>query len=182
MKLFGIVAIGVAACLGLALLGCSSGSGAYVPSGVGAGATAALASPEGADMGSVALTQGPGGVLLSAAVSGLSPGEHGFHIHAVGACSPDFSAAGDHYSPDGAGHGLLHSVAAHAGDLPNIHAGADGMARADYFTSAVTLDDGAAHSLFDSDGSAIIVHEKPDSYGQDPGAGARVACGVIARN
>ena len=54
--------------------------------------------------------------------------------------------------------------------------------RADFFTREVTLTAGLTHSLFDEDGSAIIVHEKPDTYGQDAGAGGRVACGVIVQN
>ena len=65
--------------------------------------------------------------------------------------------------------------------MPNLHAGADGVARADYFHTDVTLDEGADNSIFDDDGSAIIIHENPDSYGPEPGAGARVACGVIQR-
>ena len=151
------------------------------PAAVGARASATLTGPDGAPMGEVTLTQGPNGVLIAAAVQGLAPGAHGFHIHSVGACTPDFSAAGGHYAPGGEGHGLMHEDGSHAGDLPNIHAGADGAARADYFTDAVTLDADADHSLFDDDGSAIIVHAKPDSYGEDPGAGDRVACGVIQR-
>ncbi len=87
-------------------------------------------------MGTVTITQGPSGVLVSADVSGLSPGAHGFHIHAVGACTPDFAAAGDHFNPGSAGHGFPHEDGAHAGDLPNIHGGADGAARADYFSGA----------------------------------------------
>ena len=120
-------------------------------------------------MGTVALTQGPHGVLISADVSGLSPGAHGFHIHALGACAPDFAAAGGHFNPGSGGHGFLHEDGAHAGDLPNIHAGTDGAARADYFSDAVTLGEGVDDSLFDDDGSAIIVHAKPDSYGEDAG-------------
>ena len=54
-------------------------------------------------MRTVTLTQGPHGVLISADVSGLSPGAHGFHIHAPGACAPDFAAAGDHFNPGGSG-------------------------------------------------------------------------------
>ncbi|MYA18755.1 MAG: superoxide dismutase family protein [Chloroflexi bacterium] len=162
----------------LTIAACGDDSG---PSSVGASASASLAGADGAAMGTVTLTQGPNGVLIKADVQGLSPGAHGFHIHSVGACTPDFSAAGGHYAPGGEGHGLMHEDGAHAGDLPNIHAGADGAARADYFTDAVTLDEDADHSLFDDDGSAIIVHAKPDSYGEDPAAGDRVACGVIVR-
>jgi Cu-Zn family superoxide dismutase len=145
-------------------------------------ATATLNGPDGAPMGTVTLTQGPKGVLVSAGVEGLTPGAHGFHIHEAGACAPNFEAAGGHYNPGGSGHGILDAGGHHAGDLPNIHAGADGNARADYFTADVTLADGAANSVFDADGSAIVIHENPDSYGADAGAGGRVACGVIVRN
>ena len=152
------------------------------PQGIGAQAMAAMTGPDDTAMGTVTLAQTPHGVLIAADVNGLAAGGHGFHIHAVGTCAPDFAAAGDHFNPEDTGHGLNHSGGFHAGDLPNIYAGADGFARADYFTDAVTLDSGADHSIFDADGSAIIIHEKPDTYGADPGAGGRVACGVIQRN
>lgn len=167
----------------LALLACAPTSGPYEPSGVGAKASAAILDAAGESLGTVMLTQGPRGVLISAQLAGLEPGGHGFHIHSVGACAPDFSAAGGHFNPSGVGHGPLHSGGHHAGDLPNIHAAADGTAEADYYTDAVTLDSGPDHSLFDADNSAIVVHEKPDAYGEDAGsAGARIACGVIQRN
>ncbi len=159
-----------------ALAACGGDS---VPAAIGARASANLTGPDGAPMGTVTLTQGPQGVLISADVTGLSSGAHGFHIHALGTCAPDFAAAGGHFDPRSGGHGFLHEDGAHAGDLPNIHAGADGSARADYFSDAVTLGGGVDHSVFDDDGSAIIVHAKPDSYGEDAEAGDRVACGVI---
>ena len=150
---------------------------------VGAMATAAIMGKEGEALGMVTLTQGPQGVLVSADLNGLPPGGHGFHIHAVGSCSPDFSAAGSHFDPGGESHGYLFSTGMHAGDLPNVYAGADGAARADAFTDDVTLAADDDRSLFDSDGSAIIVHEKPDAYGEDVGsAGSRIACGVIERS
>ena len=150
---------------------------------VGAKATAEIRGKDGEAMGMVTLTQGPQGVLVSADLTGLPPGGHGFHIHAVGSCSPDFSAAGGHFDPGEESHGFLYSTGMHAGDLPNIYAGADGAARADVFTEDVTLATDDDRSLFDSDGSAIIVHEKPDAYGEDAGtAGSRIACGVIERS
>ena len=52
----------------------------------------------------------------------------------------------------------------------------------DFFTVGITLDTDLRHSVFDTDGSAIIVHEKPDSYGeQETDTGDRIACGVIER-
>lgn len=142
-------------------------------------ATAHLVGADGQSLGTVVLIEGPNGVLVQADVIGLSPGGHGFHIHAVGACEPDFGAAGDHFNPEGIGHGFMEEGGWHAGDLPNIFAAADGTARADIFTAAVTLTPGADNSIFDADGSAIIIHAGPDSYGESPGAGDRVGCGVI---
>ena len=162
----------------LAAVACSDVS----PKEVGAIARATLEAPNGDAMGQVTLTQTPTGVLISADVIGLSPGAHGFHIHGVGACSPDFKAAGSHFAPGGKPHGFLDEDDPHAGDLPNIYAGDDGNARADYFTSAVTLDADADHSLFDEDGSTFIVHADPDDYLDVASAGARIACGVIKRN
>ena len=152
------------------------------PLAVGATATAMMAAPDGTAMGTVTLTQGPHGVLIAADVTGLVPGGHGFHIHETGSCTPDFAAAGDHFAPKGLEHGYENEAGFHAGDLPNIYAAADGTARADFFTRDVTLTAGLTHSLFDEDGSAIIIHEKPDTYGEDAGAGGRVACGVIKRD
>ena len=167
--------------LALLVLGACGESGPAAPSDVGAQAVAVMSGADGAPMGRVTLTQVPSGVLVSADVNGLSAGGHGFHIHAVGACTPDFTAAGGHFDPHETGHGLRHNDNPHPGDLPNLFAGADGAARADVFTDAVTLDADADHSLFDADGSAIIIHAKPDTYGAEPEAGDRVACGVIQR-
>ena len=164
----------------LALVACGDDEDAVA--GVGQRAVASMAGPDGTSMGTVTLQQGPNGVLVSADVSGLAAGAHGFHIHAVGACTPDFAAAADHFAPDGSPHGYMNPEGPHAGDLPNIHANSDGTAQADFFTDWITLAADGDTSVFDSDGSAIIIHEKPDSYGADAGAGGRVACGVITRS
>ena len=171
----------------LALLNFRSGE-AFEPT-LGLTAAAELESPDGASMGTVTFRQAATGVLVMADVEGLIPGGHAFIIHEIGACTPDFSAAGDHFNPSGAEHGFIHqawkggaSGGGHGGDLPNIYAASDGSARADFFTVGITLDIGAGHSVFDADGSAIIVHEKPDSYGEsESDTGNRVACGVITR-
>ena len=156
---------------------------------VGLTATAALESPDGVSMGTVTFRQVATGVLVMAGVNGLAPGGHAFIIHEVGSCAPDFNAAGDHFNPEETEHGFIHSswkrgesTGGHGGDLPNIYAALDGSARADFFTIGVTLNSGPRHSLFDADGSAIIVHEKPDAYGEEESdTGNRVACGVIRR-
>ena len=178
VRLFALSVVMTFAAAACTLLGNST----YTPSEVGAIAKVALAGPDGNAMGEVTLTQGPQGVLIAADVSGLAEGWHAFHIHTVGSCSPDFSAAGGHFNPEGIGHGILDPGGKHAGDLPNIYAHDSGRAVVNYFSYQITLDEGAEHSIFDADGSSIIVHEKQDSYGADPGAGGRVACGVIQRS
>ena len=175
-----ILSAGVLALLLAAMAGCQTSDSP--PEGVGTTAVAEMQGPDGASMGTVTLNQGPQGVLVNADLSGLAPGVHGFHIHETGSCSPDFSAAGDHFSLPGVEHGYLNPNGQHLGDMPNIYAADDGSARADVFNDVVTLADGADNSVFDADGSAVIVHEKGDTYGQDAGAGGRAACGVIVRN
>lgn len=151
----------------------------YEPVAVGATATARMKGTDGADMGTVTIEQGPHGLIIQARVHGLSEGGHGFHIHAIGSCEPDFGAAGGHLDLDGQSHGARVGEGSHTGDLPNIYAGADGAARADVFTDGATLDGDAPHTLFDADGSAIVIHAGPDDYVDIASAGARVACGVI---
>ena len=156
---------------------------------VGLTAEATLQSPDGGAMGTVTFRQVATGVLVMADVKDLAPGGHAFIIHEVGSCTPDFDAAGDHFNPEDTEHGFIHpswrrgeATGAHGGDLPNIYAASDGSARADFFTEGITLNSGPRHSVFDADGSAIIVHEKPDAYGeQESDTGSRVACGVIKR-
>lgn len=148
---------------------------------VGKTARAEMTGVDGTAMGLVDLRQMAHGVLIMARVAGLEPGGHGFHIHTTGSCSPDFTAAGDHFNPGDKGHGFDNADGFHAGDLPNLIAVADGTGAADFFTDAVTLASGPSHSVFDSDGSAFIIHDKPDTYGAEAGAGDRVACGVIER-
>ena len=154
---------------------------------VGMTAKATLLSSTGEAIGTVGFTQGESSVLVAAEAKGLEPGGHAFIVHSVGSCSPDFSAAGDHFDPDERSGGFVHpnwnrrdsSAPGHSGDLPNLYAGEDGVARADFFASGITLQSGQGHSLFDADGSSIIIHEKPSDYVDDTDTGQRIACGVI---
>jgi Cu-Zn family superoxide dismutase len=138
----------------------------------------------GGNVGTVELTQGPRGVLMRIALrpGTLSPGWHGLHLHAVGDCSDTgtFKRSGGHVGKIEGGHGLLNPDGPEAGDLPNIYAFADGSARAEVFTGLVTLAQGQPR-LLDNDGSALIIHERPDDQVSQPigGAGGRVACAVI---
>ena len=144
-------------------------------------AAAEIINPAGEVIGKAAFEQTPSGVLIRVTVSGLTPGGHGIHLHSAGACSPDFSAAMGHINPEGKAHGLRHPDGPDNGDLPNLIAGPDGRADAEFFTVLVTVAGGAQPALLDEDGSAVIIHENPDDHITQPigGAGGRVACGVV---
>src|SRR5439155_692784 len=113
----------------------------------------------------------------AAAVTPLARGATGVHVHAVGKCDgPDFTSAGPHFNPAGRQHGALNPQGAHAGDLPNIEVGADGKGRLESTTELMSLIGGTT-SVFDADGSAIVVHAAPDDFRTDPtgNSGARIA-------
>jgi len=146
-------------------------------------AKADLVNAQGAKVGSAELTQTPDGVKIDVTVSGLTPGMHGFHIHAVGKCeAPDFKSAGGHFNPTGKKHGLKNPDGPHAGDMENLEVGADGTGSAEVLDKQVTLSEGA-NSLFHEGGTAIVIHASPDDEMTDPAgnAGARVACGPIVK-
>ena len=149
-------------------------------------ASATFVDTTGATIGWAGLVEdATGRVHVNIHVSGLTPGLHGIHIHAVGACSPTFAAAGGHYNPLGHQHGLDNPSGPHAGDLPNLIVNGAGVGHLDATTDRVTLSPGPA-TLFDATplavGSAFIIHANPDDQVTDAGnggSGARIACAVI---
>jgi Cu-Zn family superoxide dismutase len=140
-----------------------------------------LMSADGKDVGAAELTQTPSGVLIKLSVKGLPPGEHAFHVHAVGKCEPPFTTAGGHFNPGGKKHGLMAPEGHHAGDMPNLHIPQGGDLVAEIVNSAITLERGKPNSVFDEDGSALIIHAGKDDYKTDPtgDAGGRIVCGLI---
>ena len=146
-------------------------------------AAAEMIDPDGAVIGKATFEQTPHGVLMYVEVAGLPAGAHGIHLHAVGACTPDFKAATGHINPDGVPHGLRHPEGPDHGDLPNLYVGADGSAQAEFFTVLVSVAGGDVPALLDDDGSAVIIHENPDDHITQPigGAGGRISCGIIMK-
>lgn len=128
---------------------------------------------------------GAGTVHVNVHVSGMTPGLHGIHIHAVGACGPTFAAAGPHYNPLGTQHGLDNPNGPHAGDLPNLIVNPQGIGHLEAKTQGVTITAGPT-TLFDGTaaavGSSVIIHANEDDQVTDAtngNSGARVACAVI---
>lgn len=133
-------------------------------------------------------------VDIEARVEGLTPGKHGMHIHEIGMCTdtirPDgsifiFGGAGGHFDPGPFGNsGVDANHPFHMGDIPNLEVNEAGVGHLRATTSRITLSDGPL-SIFDANGSAVIVHLNMDqgTTGVPGGSGgARIACGVIVRD
>jgi Cu-Zn family superoxide dismutase len=139
---------------------------------------------EGAPMGTVAVSAAQGGgVQFTPDLKGLSPGQHGFHVHEHANCgakekdrtmSPG-EMAGEHYDPKKTHKHAGPQGAGHLGDLPALEVAANATA-----TRPVT----SAHlTLRELQGKALVIHEGGDNYSDQPkpngGGGTRIACGVI---
>jgi superoxide dismutase, Cu-Zn family len=148
-------------------------------------AHADIMNSQGTKIGSAKISASGGGVKIAVKVTGLTPGDHGIHIHTVGKCEgPDFKTAGGHFNPTSAHHGI-HNAAdpkPHLGDLANLTVKQDGSGSANFMLSGVTLGDDA-NSLLHDGGTAIVIHAKADDLMSDPSgnSGDRVACGVIVK-
>ncbi|MGH7279535.1 MAG: superoxide dismutase family protein [Candidatus Rokuibacteriota bacterium] len=172
--------LGIMMMLSLWLAGCAA---LTQQAGTGATATAELVGSDGAPVGTATLTEVSDGVRIVMEVRSIAPGPHGVHIHDVGRCDrPGFTSAGGHFNPGSKEHGILNPKGAHAGDLPNVTVAADGTGRLETLTNRVTLGSGPT-SIFDADGSALVVHAGPDDFRTDPtgNSGNRIACGAIVK-
>jgi len=145
-------------------------------------ATATIAPTAGnAAKGTVTFTQKGDKVTVTAQISGLSPGGHGFHVHEKGDCSaPDATSAGGHFNPTGKPHGAPDSGEHHAGDLPMLQADTNGNATLTADVSGLTIGAGAG----DIAGKSVVVHKDVDDYKTQPAgnSGARIGCGVIQKS
>ena len=150
----------------------------HMADGATPAATATVADADGAELGTVSVSQTPSGTALIAIdLTDLPPGVHGIHMHQTGDCSAaDFSSAGAHISGD-AQHGVLVEGGPHPGDLPNATVGEDGTLTLEVFNPLLDIE----AMLMDEDGAAFIVHSGADDYStQSAGdAGSRIACGVF---
>lgn len=149
--------------------------------------TAVFSDASGKADGAVFFRQAPGGAFVRVALEGLAPGWHGIHFHQVGDCSDGaagFKKSGGHVNPDQHQHGLMQAGGAERGDLPNIYAGKDGVAIAEFYRPGVAIKTGGGEDLTqltDADGFAVVIHASADDQTTQPigGAGARLACAAL---
>jgi len=147
----------------------------------GPSATAALDSTKGnTAAGTADFVQKGDKVMVTVKVSGLSAGQHGFHIHEKGDCSSgDGMSAGGHFNPLGKPHAAPTTADRHTGDMPMLTADASGNAGATFELDIMTIGSGATDIV----GRGLVIHKDPDDFKTQPtgNSGARVACGVIRR-
>lgn len=137
----------------------------------------------GASAGTVAIKQTKEGIELAVDLNGLTPGEHGFHLHELGSCDPADKegkktagqAAGPHWDPDTTKAHKGPGGGGHKGDLPKLTVPEGGKVKTKLPVSGLTLADVA--------GKSLMVHAGGDNYSDTPkplgGGGDRIVCGVI---
>lgn len=135
-------------------------------------------------IGSVTVTSlGKDGVQVNVVVRDILAGTHAMHFHEFGKCdAPDFTSSGGHYNPDGKAHGMNMPDGPHAGDMMNVEADAAGNGVFNVINDRVSISgEHGLHPLLDSDGTALILHERADDYETQPtgAAGARIGCAVL---
>jgi Cu-Zn family superoxide dismutase len=135
-------------------------------------------------IGEVVVTPGQQGrgVAFAPALTGLPPGDHGFHVHQNPSCGAAMKegrmeageAAGPHYDPAGAAKHAGPTGGGHKGDLPVLKVSANGAAGPLIVADNLTWPE--------LKGRSLVIHAGGDTYTEPPangGGGARIACGVI---
>ncbi|CAG8581237.1 3024_t:CDS:2 [Dentiscutata erythropus] len=120
--------------------------------------------------------------IIDVNISDLTPGDHGFHVHEYGDNSNGCTSAGEHYNPFNKTHGAPTDENRHLGDLGNLTASKDGIAKTQIKDNHITLT--GPNSVI---GRTIVVHYDSDDLGKGGhelsfktgNSGGRVACGVI---
>jgi Cu-Zn family superoxide dismutase len=170
---------------GFALIGLLSAGIASAACAAPLQASMALTSASGADVGVIAIADGPAGAVFTLNLHGLPPGSHGFHVHQNGSCAASTNkdgaavpagAAGGHLDPAMTGMHMGPQGMGHLGDLPAIMVAADGTA-----TGVLTAP--RIKDVSTLQGRALMIHAGGDNYSDMPaplgGGGARLACGVV---
>lgn len=101
-----------------------------------------------------------GGCKVAVTAWGLSPGNHGFHIHRSGNETGGSHTLCAHYNPFGKSHGDLNDPGAHAGDLGNLFFESNGECTSVFVADQVSLS--GPYSVL---GRSFVIHADPDDLG-----------------
>ncbi|XP_072901774.1 superoxide dismutase [Cu-Zn]-like [Hemitrygon akajei] len=134
--------------------------------------------------GIINLKAGEGGhtTIVTGEISGLTPGKHGLHVHSFGDISKGSACTGPHFNPCNEQHGAPQDKKRHVGDLGNIEADGNGIARFELEDRLLRL--AGKHSII---GRTMVVHENEDDLGKGGNSesletgneGAGLAWGII---
>jgi len=133
-------------------------------------------------------------VTIKVNINGLTPGNHGFHIHEAGDLTDSCSTACKHFNPTNKKHGGQNSKERHIGDLGNITANKKGNCIITLVDSKIKLK--GKNSII---GRSVVIHDLEDDLGEGGidqynniidekiykeskktgNAGKRIACGII---
>jgi Cu-Zn family superoxide dismutase len=137
---------------GLALtLACS------MPTRSSSRAIAELKDKDGKAVGMSTFREATGGVMVNVNVKGVTPGLHAVHVHAVGKCEGPGLPAPPAISIQRKGNADIRVPKADPPEICPICWLPRMAPRFEVFTDAMTLRSGTT-SVFDVDGSALIVH------------------------
>jgi superoxide dismutase, Cu-Zn family len=137
----------------------------------------------GKSIGTIRAEDSKDGLVLSTDLKGLTPGDHGFHVHENPSCDAKEKdgkkvaglAAGGHYDPGKSGKHMGPKGKGHLGDLPALTASKDGSSKARLVAPRL--------KVADLKGRSLMIHDGSDNYSDDPkplgGGGGRFACGVV---
>ena len=133
------------------------------------------AANNGGNIGYVTAQDTKHGLLLTPHLQHLSPGIHGFHIHAYPNCGDHGKKAGPHFDPRKTNKHLGPYGQGHLGDLPVLIVNKQAKASLPVLAPRLAVKDIRNHSL--------MIHKHGDNYSDKPkangGGGKRLACGVI---
>lgn len=134
-------------------------------------------------IGLMVFTDTAKGLKVTPNLRGLTPGQHGTHVHENPNCGPAEKdgamvpglAAGSHYDPQTTGKHAGPKGDGHLGDLPVLYVDTKGNATRVMWAPRLTV--------ADLNGRAIVIHSGGDNYSDMPkplgGGGSRVACGLV---
>jgi Cu-Zn family superoxide dismutase len=134
-------------------------------------------------LGQISAADSTYGLVLTPALTGLTPGLHGFHVHEKPSCEAKeqngkidpAAAAGSHFDPQQTKRHGAPWGDGHLGDLPALYVDSNGSSTQPILAPRL--------KTTDLHGRSLMIHAGGDNHADHPapvgGGGARIACGVV---